>query len=187
MTAVHLPELPKLPNPRGFLHDANGNDPLTYVQGDLDAATSLLASTCAIYRDSEVVQFARDYATAAVLAERERWKAEREALMRDGPPMERGKKGNGEVWMGTMRDVLNDYMGAADVEARYADEMRAARDSATLAERERAAKVCEALIADHCAGTRLDPDKDGWCLEDGSDGCDFVAAWQDAAAAIRKG
>jgi hypothetical protein len=99
--------------------------------------------------------------------------------------MERGKKGNGEVWMGTMRDVLNDYMGAADVEARYADEMRAARDSATLAERERAAKVCEALIADHCAGTRLDPDKDGWCLEDGSDGCDFVAAWQDAAAAIR--
>lgn len=52
-------------------------------------------------------------------------------------------------------------------------------------ERERCAKLCESLRDAHCAGTRLSAIKADWCEPD-SRACDFVAAWNDAAAAIRR-
>lgn len=49
---------------------------------------------------------------------------------------------------------------------------------------EEAAKRCEALRDEHCAATG-DPQADAYaCKPDGTD-CDFVGAWNDAAAAIR--
>lgn len=38
-------------------------------------------------------------------------------LRENGPPMQRGTKGDGSPWMGTMRDVLEDYRAAAATEA----------------------------------------------------------------------
>lgn len=51
---------------------------------------------------------------------------------------------------------------------------------------EEAAQVCEHLRDDHCAGTRAGENDDSgdWCYAQGDD-CEFVAAWNDAAAAIR--
>lgn len=48
---------------------------------------------------------------------------ENERLMKDGPMMERGTTMDGEVWYGTMREVMNDYKLAADAEAREVDRL----------------------------------------------------------------
>ena len=47
------------------------------------------------------------------------------ALTENGPPMQRGTTIEGTPWMGTMREVLEDYKSAADTEARWGDEARA--------------------------------------------------------------
>lgn len=49
---------------------------------------------------------------------------------------------------------------------------------------ERCAVICEALRDDHCKGTRTAPTKADWCQPDDL-ACEFVVAWNDAAAAIR--
>lgn len=54
------------------------------------------------------------------------------------------------------------------------------------AERERCAKLCEDLRDKHVDGTRAATNPGDWCAEDGID-CEFVVAWNDAAAAIRGG
>ena len=66
---------------------------------------------------------------AAVSAERDAeiagLRAEVAALTENGPPMQRGTTIEGTPWMGTMREVLEDYKSAADTEARWGDEARA--------------------------------------------------------------
>ena len=52
-------------------------------------------------------------------------RAEVAALTENGPPMQRGTTIEGTPWMGTMREVLEDYKSAADTEARWGDEARA--------------------------------------------------------------
>jgi hypothetical protein len=50
-------------------------------------------------------------------------------------------------------------------------------------------EVCAARIEqlrdEHCAATQQAEDRSDHCHSDGSDGCEFVAAWNDAIAAIR--
>lgn len=58
--------------------------------------------------------------------------------------------------------------------------------AATLAERERAAKVCEKLRDDHCKATQDVPYKADRCHPD-DPSCEYVDAWGMAAEAIRKG
>ena len=58
-------------------------------------------------------------------AEIARLTAENEALRKHGPPMQRGTTIEGTPWMGTMREVLEDYKSAADTEAKWGDEARA--------------------------------------------------------------
>lgn len=48
-----------------------------------------------------------------------------EQAERDGPIMERGKRSDGTPYIGTMREVLNDYKSAAQVEAKDGDRARA--------------------------------------------------------------
>lgn len=50
---------------------------------------------------------------------------ENERLMKEGPTMERGTTLDGEVWYGTMREVMNDYKLAAEAEAREVDRLNA--------------------------------------------------------------
>jgi hypothetical protein len=57
--------------------------------------------------------------------------------------------------------------------------------SAYRAGLEAAAHIAEALRDDHCAGTRLSSDPLDHCRPEGDDGCEFVAAWNDCADAIR--
>lgn len=45
-------------------------------------------------------------------------------LEQNGPEMQRGVDGAGNPWMGTMRQVLEDYKRAAEVEAKLGDEAR---------------------------------------------------------------
>lgn len=52
-----------LPEPYGWLHDANGNDPLTFAR-EMKPMTALLCSTLGVYTAEQV--------RAAILAERER-------------------------------------------------------------------------------------------------------------------
>ena len=52
-------------------------------------------------------------------------RAEVAALTENGPPMQRGTTIEGTPWMGTMREVLEDYKSAADTEAKWGDEARA--------------------------------------------------------------
>jgi hypothetical protein len=75
-------------------------------------------------------------------------RAELARLESDGPVMQRGITGDGEPWMGTMREVLEDYKEAATVEASErrrlfgelalakedAERWRFARDKATVEE-----------------------------------------------------
>lgn len=62
--------------------------------------------------------------------------SEIEALTKHGPPMQRGVRGDGTPWMGTMLDVLNDYKQAAEVEAgirqEYGREIEALRADAAV-------------------------------------------------------
>jgi hypothetical protein len=48
---------------------------------------------------------------------------------------------------------------------------------------EAAAQRIQALIDEHCAGTKQDPDPLNHCTPDG--GCEFVDGWLDAIAALR--
>jgi hypothetical protein len=54
---------------------------------------------------------------------------------------------------------------------------------------EQIVEVCAARIGqlrdEHCAATQQAEDRSDHCHADGSDGCEFVAAWNDAIAAIR--
>jgi hypothetical protein len=59
----------------------------------------------------------------------ERLTAERDAMQKTGPIVQRGVTSEGSVWLGTMLDVLTDYKSAADVEAKLGDEARAERDA----------------------------------------------------------
>lgn len=77
------------------------------------------------------------------------------------------------------------WMTAPD-EAFTADQMRSYALQCMEMMREECAKAIEALRADHCAGTKLSHDKNDWCRPEGDDGCEFVAAWNDAIAAIRE-
>lgn len=49
---------------------------------------------------------------------------------------------------------------------------------------EECAKVCEELLHKHCEGTQSASDPQFRC-NPGDEACDFVAAWTDAAQAIR--
>ncbi len=66
------------------------------------------------------------------------------------------------------------------------DQMTAFAEQAIAAERERCARVCERLRDKHCAAMEASSEPEDACKRDGSCGCDFVAAWNDAAEAIRK-
>lgn len=57
--------------------------------------------------------------------------------------------------------------------------------AAVAAEREACANAVEALLNQHCAGTQNAADPRDRCSPDDT-ACDFVAAWTDAAAAIRE-
>jgi len=80
------------------------------------------------------------------------------------------------------REYEPEWTSSSD--AYTAEQMRAFAEEAVKQERERAAKVCEALRDDHCAGTKKSPDKTDWCEHD-DQCCEFVVAWNEAAAAIR--
>lgn len=54
----------ELPEPHGWLHDANGNDPLTFVLGALPYPLALLCSTIAVYTAGQMIELLK--------AERER-------------------------------------------------------------------------------------------------------------------
>ena len=56
--------------------------------------------------------------------------------------------------------------------------------AAVLAERERCAAEVERLRDEHCAATQTAAAPSDRCHPD-DDSCEFVAAWNDAAAAIR--
>lgn len=56
------------------------------------------------------------------IKERDELRAQVAELTANGPPMQRGTDGTGAPWMGTMRDVLNDYRDAAATEARLCNE-----------------------------------------------------------------
>lgn len=75
-------EAPKLPEPFGWLHDAKGNDPLTFIRGPvLPQHLSLMCSTLQVYSPTEL----REYARQAVLMDRERLAARFEAAAATAP------------------------------------------------------------------------------------------------------
>ena len=80
---------------------------------------------------------------------------------------------------GQMPEDLNGVYFAKDAQKAW-DAYQAADKAAT----ERAAKLCEALRDAHCRGTRSAPTTADWCQPDDV-ACEFVVAWNDAAAAIR--
>lgn len=65
-----------------------------------------------------------------------------------------------------------------------ADQLRDYARAAVLAERERSARVCEKLRDEHCAGTQMVGKVEVACYPD-DPSCELVAAWNEAAAAIR--
>lgn len=105
----------------------------------------------------EIEQVLRDRAALTPDEEAMLIAAAREAiaLRENGPPMQRGTLGDGSPWMGTMRDVLNDYREAAEAEAH--ERRRAQQEAAayrTLIE------AHNARLAEECkrAGSR-------WCRD----------------------
>ena len=74
-------------------------------------------------KDAEIAGL-REYLDAAQ-RRGEELRAQVAALTENGPPMQRGTTIEGTPWMGTMREVLEDYKSAADTEARWGDEARA--------------------------------------------------------------
>ncbi len=96
--------------------------------------------------------------------------AERDALRKDGPPMQRGTYANGNPWMGTMRQCLEDYKLAAHAEAegrRYMErEFEALRKDAERYRKLRDGQNWPAAFARHDApeplrGVDLDAACDG--------------------------
>lgn len=81
---------------------------------------------------------------------------------------------------GLLACVDEEYMKRGD----WAPIVKAFADAVQAAERERCAKLCESLRDNHIAGTRSAENPGDWCAENGAD-CEFVAAWNEAAAAIR--
>lgn len=74
-------------------------------------------------KDAEIAGL-REYLDAAQ-RRGEELRAQVAALTENGPPMQRGTTIEGTPWMGTMREVLEDYKSAADTEAKWGDEARA--------------------------------------------------------------
>lgn len=83
-----------------------------------------LARVCQICEQAAEIAQLREYLDAAQ-RRGEELRAQVAALTENGPPMQRGTTIEGTPWMGTMRDVLEDYKSAADTEARWGDEARA--------------------------------------------------------------
>ena len=81
------------------------------------------AAAVSAERDAEIAGL-REYLDAAQ-RRGEELRAQVAALTENGPPMQRGTTIEGTPWMGTMREVLEDYKSAADTEARWGDEARA--------------------------------------------------------------
>lgn len=66
-------------------------------------------------------------------------------LEQNGPEMQRGVNGAGAPWMGTMRQVLEDYKTAAATEAKLGDEARAALDDLRISRRALRDKVLDLM------------------------------------------
>jgi hypothetical protein len=64
------------------------------------------------------------------------------------------------------------------------EQVRAYALDVATAVREACIATIRRLRDEHCAGTHQDADPDNHCHADGSDGCDFVAAWNDAINAL---
>ena len=91
-------------------------------EGLADAVHAHAAAVSAA-KDAEIAGL-REYLDAAQ-RRGEELRAQVAALTENGPPMQRGTTIEGTPWMGTMREVLEDYKSAADTEARWGDEARA--------------------------------------------------------------
>ena len=83
-----------------------------------------LARVCVTCEQAAEIAQLREYLDAAQ-RRGEDLRAQVAALTENGPPMQRGTTIEGTPWMGTMREVLEDYKSAADTEARWGDEARA--------------------------------------------------------------
>ena len=83
-----------------------------------------LARVCVTCEQAAEIAQLREYLDAAQ-RRGEELRAQVAALTENGPPMQRGTTIEGTPWMGTMREVLEDYKSAADTEARWGDEARA--------------------------------------------------------------
>jgi len=83
-----------------------------------------LARVCLTCEQAAEIAQLREYLDAAQ-RRGEELRAQVAALTENGPPMQRGTTIEGTPWMGTMREVLEDYKSAADTEARWGDEARA--------------------------------------------------------------
>ena len=81
------------------------------------------AAAVSAAKDAEIAGL-REYLDAAQ-RRGEELRAQVAALTENGPPMQRGTTIEGTPWMGTMREVLEDYKSAADTEAKWGDEARA--------------------------------------------------------------
>lgn len=91
-------------------------------QDDKDAEMARLTAELASTNE----RWEKSHQTAlAIQDERDALRAQVAALTENGPPMQRGTTIEGTPWMGTMREVLEDYKSAADTEARWGDEARA--------------------------------------------------------------
>ena len=83
-----------------------------------------LARVCLTCEQAAEIAQLRAYLDAAQ-RRGEELRAQVAALTENGPPMQRGTTIEGTPWMGTMREVLEDYKSAADTEAKWGDEARA--------------------------------------------------------------
>ena len=88
--------------------------------------------------------------------------------------------GEESIPLALRRDVAGNY-SALWVQCRW-EGWRSCRRQAL----EEAAAIVEALRDDHCRGTGHPLADKNACAPDGADGCEFVAAWNDAASAIRR-
>ena len=64
--------LPELPKPYGWLHDGNGNDPLTFVRGEIPYNLALVCSTMQVMSIVQMRDYGNACAQAAIEQERER-------------------------------------------------------------------------------------------------------------------
>lgn len=160
------------------------------------------AAAVSAAKAAEIAQL-REYLDAAQ-RRGEELRAEVAALTENGPPMQRGTTIEGTPWMGTMREVLEDYKSAADTEARWGDEARAEvaglrdellrehadhketiEDAATVvhqntALRERIKVLEDALRAADAAFEAVEIFMPGGCKEEFA----FYADWEDVRSAL---